>query len=96
MSSRGSSRYSEEELKLRALKYIQGMRRVLSEVKVIGVPVTISPSEVETLIYWARNYVEDSKVFLDRGDVASSLVAICYAEGIMEALKLLRLVEFEW
>jgi hypothetical protein len=95
--SRGSPTGSlEEELKVRALRYIQGMRRVLSEVKLTKIPVTIAPSEVEMLIDWIKNYVEDSSIFLERGDTASSLVAICYAEGIMEALRLLKLAEFEW
>ncbi|MCS7112815.1 MAG: DUF357 domain-containing protein [Nitrososphaerota archaeon] len=96
MPRRSTPGSSEEELKVRVLRYIQGMYRVLSEAKFTEVPVTISPSEVKMLIDWVKSYVEDSRAFLDRGDVASSLVAVCYAEGIMEALRLLKLAEFEW
>jgi hypothetical protein len=96
MPRRSSTRSFEEELKVRALRYIQGMRRVLSEAKLTKIPVTITQSEVGMLIDWVKNYVEDSSIFLDRGDTASSLVAICYAEDIMEDLRLLKLAEFEW
>ncbi|MEM4462195.1 MAG: DUF357 domain-containing protein [Candidatus Bathyarchaeia archaeon] len=95
--SRGCSSGSlEDSLKTRALRYIENMRRILSEIEVTQTAIAIDPLEVEKLLDWVRNYVEDSYHFLDKGDLASSLVAICYAEGIMEALRLLGLARFEW
>lgn len=96
MASSGSGRTLEESLKVRALKYIEGMRKVLSEIKVVGRSVMVDPSKVDYLLEWTRSYVEDASTFLERDDLASCLVAVCYAEGLVEALRLLGLAEFEW
>ncbi|MBS7655276.1 DUF357 domain-containing protein [Candidatus Bathyarchaeota archaeon] len=50
---------------------------------------------IETFDY-AKRYCFDAKHFLNKNDFASALACISYAEGILDALRLLNLIEFEW
>lgn len=50
---------------------------------------------IETFDY-AKRYCFDAEYFFDKKDFASALACISYAEGILDALRLLNLIEFEW
>ncbi len=43
-----------------------------------------------------RSYVKDSLYYLSKGDYITALSDIAYAEGLLDALRLLGLVKFEW
>jgi len=72
----------------RVLKYVEKTRRVLQEVR--GQDVG------EEFCNYVEAYVDDSKNFLTSGDYVNSLLAIGYAEGLLDALRLLGVVRFEW
>ena len=48
------------------------------------------------MIKYIRNYLSDSIYYLNKGDVDTSLTSISYAEGLIDALKLLKIVDFNW
>ncbi len=48
------------------------------------------------MVKYIRNYLSDSIYYLSEGDVDTSLTSISYAEGLIDALKLLRVVDFNW
>ena len=48
------------------------------------------------LIELAKRYVDDARYYLEKGDVFTALADIAYAEGLIDALRWLGLVEFEW
>jgi FAD synthetase len=52
--------------------------------------------EVNEAFDYAKRYCFDAKHFLSKGEFASALACISYAEGILDALRLLNLIEFEW
>ncbi|MBS7658776.1 MAG: DUF357 domain-containing protein [Candidatus Bathyarchaeia archaeon] len=52
--------------------------------------------EVFEVFDYARRYWLDAKHFFIKEDFASSLACISYAEGILDTLRLLKLIEFEW
>jgi diphthine synthase len=77
------------------IKYTNGCKRILEELEVMNLPKTITADQVNKLLKHTENYLEDAEYYkLDRKPVA--LTSVAYAEGILDALKLLGVVEFEW
>lgn len=64
-------------LRDRIIKYINGMNDRLSK---------ISMPEYQKIIDLARQYTEDAKYYLDKGDVDTAIVDIAYAEGLLDAV----------
>ncbi len=76
-------------------KYSVGCRRVLEELKTGQLPKTIDRAGVAELLDHTKRYLDDAEYY--RGeDKPVALTGVAYAEGILDALKLLGLVEFEW
>ncbi len=44
----------------------------------------------------ARDYLNDAKYYFSRGDYVTSLSCIAYAEGLLDALRLLELIKGTW
>lgn len=80
----------------RVSRYLSGVEKVFRDIRLLETPRLVNREEMSKALNWARNYYEDSKVFRDRGDLVSSLVAVAYCEGILEGLRLLGLVDFKW
>ncbi|BDC19923.1 cytidylyltransferase family protein [Acidianus sp. HS-5] len=64
-------------LKDRVIKYIKGMNDRLSKINI---------QEYQKIIDLARQYTEDAKYYLDKGDVETAIVDIAYAEGLLDAI----------
>jgi diphthine synthase len=76
-------------------KYSTGCRRVLEELRTSQKPTTIDGASVAELLNHTKRYLDDADYY--RGeDKPVALTSVAYAEGILDALKLLGLVEFEW
>jgi len=76
-------------------KYSKSCRNVIKNLKLQTLPSTITTEQVNALIQHATNYLDDGEYYVtDRKPTA--LVSVSYAEGILDALKLLGLVQFEW
>jgi diphthine synthase len=52
--------------------------------------------ESREILDLALTYLYDSQSFLSSGRVEDSLIAISYAEGLLDCLRMLRRVSFEW
>jgi FAD synthetase len=52
--------------------------------------------DAQHVIDLARDYLNDAKYYYERGDYATSLSCIAYAEGLLDALRLLGLVKASW
>ena len=76
-------------------KYGKSCRNVIKNLKLQTLPLTITTEQVNALIQHATNYLDDGEYYtIDKKPTA--LVSVSYAEGILDALKLLNLVQFEW
>ena len=75
-------------VKDRVARYLEKTSKVLLEVRKQGVD--------ENFCSYVEAYVEDSRNFLYACDYVNSLLAIGYAEGLLDALRLLGVVSFEW
>ncbi len=76
-------------------KYTRSCRRALDELIVGTLPVTVGEAEVKNLIEHAERYLSDAMYYAgERRETA--LASVCYSEGILDALRLLGLVMFDW
>ena len=76
-------------------KYSTSCRRVLEGMKIESLPREIQVDSVRELLAHASRYLDDAEYYrAEQKPVA--LTSVAYAEGILDALKLLHLVEFEW
>ena len=56
----------------------------------------LSPKSVEAVLRWAQDYLEDAKYYKAQGKFETSLTSVAYCEGLLDALRLLGAVKFEW
>ena len=76
-------------------KYTKGCRKVLDELKNRELPLSITEEQVKEMLEHTERYLDDAEYYrTDQKGVA--LTSVAYAEGILDALNLLGLVEFEW
>ncbi|MCW4046907.1 MAG: DUF357 domain-containing protein [Candidatus Bathyarchaeota archaeon] len=84
---------SAEEL---AAKYISSAEKVLKQMKCTETPVVADEKTIDSIINHAIAYLEDAKYYKTQKKFETSLTSIAYCEGLLDALKLLGAVTFEW
>ena len=77
-------------------KYIRSAEKVLKELQMTKTLVTISEADAAKVLHWASDYLEDAKYYKAQGKFETSLTSIAYCEGLLDALRLLGAVRFEW
>ena len=77
-------------------KYIQNSERVLAEIKLATDVVVIDEEKIEGIIESARQYLNDAKYYEQQNKLETSLASVSYCEGLLDALRLLGVVEFTW
>lgn len=79
----------------RVRRYVLKTEGVLKRLKVLG-EFTVKESLIREVVDEAKRYFEDAKYYLETREYEVSLASIAYCEGLLDALRILRLVEFEW
>ena len=59
-------------------------------------PISVTEEEVAKVLRWATDYLEDAKYYKAQGKFETSLTSVAYCEGLLDALRLLGAVKFEW
>jgi FAD synthetase len=77
-------------------KYIASAEQVMSKMQKTRGSLTVDSEGIQTLIEYADAYLEDAKYYKDQKRFETSLASIAYCEGLLEALRLLGAVKFEW
>jgi hypothetical protein len=77
-------------------KYIASCEHAFSELHRSDVCVTTDVNEIEAVLGYARDYLKDAKYYRDKGRLEVSLTSIAYCEGMLDTLRLLGMVKFEW
>lgn len=80
----------------RALKYILKTEKALKSLRIAPGSAVIGETTVMGIVDEAKRYFEDAKYYLERKEYEVSLASISYCEGLLDALRMLRLAEFEW
>jgi len=77
-------------------KYIHSAEHVLDQIKITVTSAAPDFAAVEKVVNHARAYLHDAKYYRERERFEVSLTSIAYCEGLLDALRLLGLVKFEW
>jgi FAD synthetase len=77
-------------------KYIGSAEKVFNELQQKRAQVSVSEEDVAKVLRWASDYLEDAKYYKAQGKFETSLASVAYCEGLLDALRLLGAVKFEW
>jgi len=79
-----------------AAKYIVSAEHVFTEMKVSKTAINLDVKSVKNVVECAKAYLEDAKYYRRKKKFEVSLASVAYCEGLLDALKLLGAVKFEW
>ena len=77
----------------KARRYISSIGVVLSD---LVKTIPILTNDTRFIVDTAQRYVKDAQYYLERADSSIALASVSYAEGLLDALKFLRIVNFDW
>ncbi len=77
-------------------KYISMAEKVFSELTKNKTPIDLSVEAVASVLKYAMDYLEDAKYYKAQGSLETSLTSVAYCEGLLDALRLIGAVNFEW
>ena len=77
-------------------KYIVSAETVLKEMQRTKSLVNATGECVDDVLGYVTAYLEDAKYYKAQGKLETSLTSVAYCEGLLDALRLLGAVKFEW
>jgi len=77
-------------------KYIASAEHVFCRLEIVQTRINIDVSGIMKVVKSAKAYLEDAKYYKDQKRFDVSLASVAYCEGLLDALKLLGTVKFEW
>lgn len=83
-------------LEMLTSKYISSAEKVFSEIEIVEKNVNIKADSVGKVLNFAKDYLDDAKYYRDKNKFEVCLASVAYCEGLLDALRLLELVKFEW
>ena len=78
------------------LKYIRNSEKIFAEIEFtrdIGIQ---DREKVIEVMEYAKRYLSDAKFYGEKQQYETGLVSVAYCEGMLDALRLLDMVEFTW
>ena len=79
-----------------ASKYISSAEHVFNHMEAAETPITLDFPQVSSVMDFAKAYLEDARFYREKEKFEVSLASIAYCEGLLDALRLLGAVRFEW
>ena len=77
-------------------KYINSASQVLETMEIVDNQTSPLQNQVESVVESARTYLADAQYFRKEGRFEVSLTSVAYCEGLLDALRMLGAVRFEW
>ena len=77
-------------------KYIASAEKVLSEMRQARGLLVMDEESVSRVVEYVSAYLEDAKYYKAQKKLETSLTSVAYCEGLLDALRLLGAVKFEW
>jgi hypothetical protein len=77
-------------------KYVEAAEKVVGELKRVQGPITVSEERVDSVMEYVSTYLRDAKYYKAQKRFETSLTSIAYCEGLLDALRLIGAVKFEW
>ncbi len=76
-------------------KYILSAEKVLKEIQ-RNDKLCITSENIDSVMKYIEDYLKDAKYYRDQKKFETSLTSIAYCEGLLDALKIMGLVNFDW
>jgi hypothetical protein len=83
-------------LKQLVSKYIASADHVFAKIEMVKDAANPRADSIGKVVESARAYLEDAKYFREKEKFEVSLTSVAYCEGLLDALRLLGAVKFEW
>lgn len=77
-------------------KYIASVEKVLLEMRQASGSIVIDEESISRVVEYLSAYLEDAKYYKAQKKLETSLTSVAYCEGLLDALRLLGAVKFEW
>jgi hypothetical protein len=77
-------------------KYIVSAEKVMKEIQLTKGTISVKEENVTDVLGYATNYLQDAKYYKAQKKLETSLTSVAYCEGLLDALRLLGAVKFEW
>jgi hypothetical protein len=77
-------------------KYIISTENVLKEMQRTKDLINVTEECVDNVLDYVTAYLEDAKYYKAQKRFETSLTSVAYCEGLLDALRLLGAVKFEW
>jgi hypothetical protein len=77
-------------------KYIVSAEKVMKEIQLNKGTISVKEENVTDVLGYATNYLQDAKYYKAQKKLETSLTSVAYCEGLLDALRLLGAVKFEW
>jgi hypothetical protein len=77
-------------------KYIISAEKVLKEMQRTKGLVNVTEECIDNILGYVKAYLEDAKYYKAQERFETSLTSVAYCEGLLDALRLLGAVKFEW
>ena len=85
----------EETPAEKAKRYLSSVEKVLTTVELSKGSSSFDERLIQSVVNTARSYVDDAKHYLQERP-STALAAVSYAEGLLDALRLLGIARFTW
>jgi len=85
-----------DEVELLTEKYISAVESAIGELTLGKPGPEAATIKIEPVIDAANRYLTDAQYYLNTGKKATALASVSYAEGLLDALKIMGFVTFEW
>lgn len=77
-------------------KYIASTEKVLKEMQQTEGSISVAEESIDNILGYVTAYLEDAKYYKAQKRFETSLTSVAYCEGLLDALRLLGAVKFEW
>jgi FAD synthetase len=82
--------------KVLSSKYIDSAEKVMATLEQVDEDKIITKEQVQKILGYVKDYLEDAKYYKVQERFETSLTSVAYCEGLLDALRLLGTVRFEW
>lgn len=77
-------------------RYVSSVELALKDLKIKDSNSVLVDNKIELVIDAVKRYLTDAKYYLKIKKEAIALTSISYAEGLLDSLRIMELVDFEW
>lgn len=74
-------------------RYIKNTRQIFKQIEENK---DLDDAKAKKVLDYAYRYLEDAVYYRDQKKFETALASVTYCEGLLDALKLLEMVEFQW